>query len=206
VISVEPITLQGYGLLLEPLSSAHADGLSHAASDGELWNLFVTFVPHPDEVHDYIQSALDGQTSGHMLPWAVRDAASGEVIGATRFHDMRNSADRVEIGYTWYSGSFHRTHVNTACKLVLLEYAFEKVGCGVVGFRTDILNLNSQRAIEALGAKKDGVLRHHSRRKDGSIRDDVFYSILNTEWPAVKKHLQTRLSRHGEKNNRITKR
>jgi N-acetyltransferase len=197
--------LQGNGVLLEPLSLAHADGLSQAATDGELWNLFFTFVPHPKEVRDYIQSALDGQANGHMLPWAVKDAASDEVIGATRYHDIRHSSDRVEIGYTWYSRRFQRTHVNTACKLLLLEHAFEKVGCGVVGFRTDILNLNSQRAIEALGAKKDGVLRHYSRRKDGSVRDDVFYSILIAEWSAIQNHLQKRLRRHSEKNERVAK-
>jgi len=130
MISIEPIALQGYGVLLEPLSLAHADMLSQAATDGELWNLFVTFVPHPNDVSDYIQSALDGQSSGHMLPWAVTDAASGKVIGATRFHDIRHSADRVEIGYTWYSERFHRTHVNTACKLLLLEFAFERLVVG----------------------------------------------------------------------------
>ncbi len=198
MIHVQPITLQGNGVLLEPLSMEHAVGISRAAEDGELWKLFFTFVPHPREVTDYIQSALNDQSSGHMLPWVVKNESTGEVIGATRFHDIRLTVDRVEIGYTWYAERCQRTHVNTACKLLLLEYAFAKVGCGVVGFRTDCLNLKSQRAIEALGAKKDGVLRHHSQRKDGSIRDDVFYSILQTEWPAVKQHLQTRLWRHGK--------
>jgi len=196
VNSVQPVTLQGNGVLLEPLLTEHADGLSQAAADGELWKLFFTFVPHPGEVSDYIKSALGSQSSGNMLPWVVKCEASGDLIGATRFHDILPSADRVEIGYTWYAERFQRTHVNTACKLLLLEYAFDMVGCGVVGFRTDCLNLKSQRAIEALGAKKDGVIRHHSRRKDGSIRDDVFYSILRTEWPAVKQHLQTRLWRY----------
>ena len=202
MIGVQPVTLQGNGVLLEPLSMQHADGLRQAAADGELWKLFFTFVPNPREVSDYIQSALQAQSAGHMLPWAVKDDASGEVIGATRFHDILPTADRVEIGYTWYSECCQRTHVNTACKLLLLQYAFDKVGCGVVGFRTDSMNLKSQRAIEALGAKKDGVLRHHSRRKDGSIRDDAFYSILQTEWPAVQQHLQTRLWRHRKTQDR----
>lgn len=196
MISLQPVTLHGNGVLLEPLSMDHADGLGRAAEDGELWNLFFTFVPHPSEVPDYIKSALDGQSCGHMLPWVVKCETSGDVVGATRFHDILPAADRVEIGYTWYAERFQRTYVNTACKLLLLRHAFDSVGCGVVGFRTDCLNLKSQRAIKALGARKDGVIRHHSRRKDGSIRDDVFYSILRMEWPAVQQHLQTRLWRH----------
>jgi len=198
VIQVQPVTLQGHGVVLKPLSIDHADGISRAAADGELWKLFFTFVPHPSEVTDYIQSALSNQASGHMLPWVVVDETTDEVIGATRFHDILPTVDRVEIGYTWYAQRYQRTHVNTGCKLLLLEHAFDTVGCGVVGFRTDCLNLKSQRAIEALGAKRDGVLRHHSRRKDGSISDDVFYSILQTEWPAIRQHLQTRLWRHGQ--------
>ncbi|MCA8986867.1 MAG: GNAT family N-acetyltransferase [Planctomycetaceae bacterium] len=185
---------------LEPLSLDHADELRQAAADGELWNLFFTFVPAPDEVQDYIHSALAAQTSGHMLPWAVHDEKSGRVIGATRYHDIKPAVDRVEIGYTWYASSFQRTHINTTCKLLLLEHAFETVGCGVVGFRTDVLNFRSQQAIEALGAKKDGTIRHHSSRKDGTIRDDVFYSILQTEWPAIKQHLHTRLNCHRKSN------
>ena len=174
----------------------HAEGLKSAASDGELWNLFFTHVPHTDSVVDYIEAALAGQSKGHMCPWAVIDEASGEVLGSTRFHDILPNVDRVEIGYTWYRASRQRTHVNTACKLLLLEHAFDRLGCGVVGFRTDILNLRSQAAIESLGARKDGIVRHHSLRRDGTARDDVFYSILRIEWPAVRKHLETRLWRH----------
>lgn len=196
MITVNPITLEGNGVSLEPLSMEHADGLSRAVEDGELWNLFFTYAPQPKNISEYIQAALDKQSLGQMLPWAVRDQASGQLIGSTRYHDIVAGADRVEIGYTWYAERFHRTHVNTACKLLLLEYAFEKVGCGVVGFRTDCMNFTSQKAIEALGAKKDGVLRHHSQRKDGTIRDDVFYSILQSEWPAVQQHLLTRLWRN----------
>ena len=199
MIHVQPTILAGNGVRLEPLGIGHADGLRGAAADGELWNLFFTSVPQPDDVEDYIESALQGQTDGHMCPWAVREAETGAIIGATRFHDIVPLIDRVEIGYTWYAASFQRTHVNTACKLLLLKHAFEEIGCGVVGLRTDGFNFRSQKAIEALGAKKDGVIRHHSQRKDGSIRDDVLYSILHAEWPAVENHLQTRLWRHGNR-------
>jgi RimJ/RimL family protein N-acetyltransferase len=131
-----------------------------------------------------------------MLPWAVRELRSGTIIGSTRYHDIIAAADRVEIGYTWYAKSWQRTHVNTVCKLLLLRYAFEELGCKVVGFRTDNFNFASQRAIEALGAKKDGVIRHHHPRRDGSVRDTVLYSILAGEWPDVQRHLRLRLLRH----------
>ncbi|MCG8467729.1 MAG: GNAT family N-acetyltransferase [Gemmatimonadetes bacterium] len=197
MIHLEPVVLEGRGVRLEPMSAEHADGLAAAARDGELWNLFFTFVPGPDETASYIETALEGQRAGHMLPWVVRDVESEAIVGSTRYHDILLDVDRVEIGHTWYRASLQRTHVNSACKLLLLHHAFETVGCGVVGLRTDIMNLRSQRAIEALGAKKDGVLRHHSRRRDGSPRDDVMYSILLAEWPQVKRHLETRLWRHG---------
>lgn len=197
MITVQPTTLTGNGVRLEPLSLEHADGLGQAAADGELWSLFYTSVPSPGEVPEYIETALQGQRDGHMLPWVVKDNASGEIIGATRYHDIVPSVDRVEIGYTWYASRFQRTHVNTACKLLLMEYAFDQLGCGVVGLRTDIMNFRSQKAIEALGAKRDGVLRHFSPRKDGSPRDNVFFSILKIEWPPVRNHLETRLRRHG---------
>jgi N-acetyltransferase len=204
MISVNPVLLRGNGIVLEPLSMEHADGLSRAVEDGELWNLFYTYAPEPKNIAEYIEAALNKQSLGQMLPWAVRDEASCQVIGSTRYHDIVAGADRVEIGYTWYSERFHRTHVNTACKLLLLEHAFDVVGCGVVGFRTDCMNFTSQKAIEALGAKKDGTLRHHSQRKDGSIRDDVFYSILRTEWTGVRHHLQTRLWRHNKAGPKTT--
>ncbi|MFV1985699.1 MAG: GNAT family N-acetyltransferase [Gemmatimonadota bacterium] len=197
MIEPRPSTLEGHSVRLEPLAEAHHDGLQAAAADGELWDLFFTFVPAPDATQKYIEDALAGQTAGHMLPWAVRETESGRLIGSTRYHDIVPAADRVEIGYTWYGASHHRTHVNTACKLLLLGYAFDALGCGVVGLRTDGLNLRSQRAIEAIGAKKDGVIRNHSLRADGSVRDDVMYSILLAEWPGVQKHLETRLWRHG---------
>ena len=131
-----------------------------------------------------------------MLPWVVRDLEEGVVVGSTRYHDIVAAADRVEIGYTWYAARKQRSHINTACKLLLMEHAFERLRCAAVGFRTDNFNLRSQRAIEALGAKKDGAVRHHAPRRDGSIRDTVIYSILAKEWPDVKRHLELRLRRH----------
>ena len=196
MIELQPVTLEGHGVRLEPMGLEHAAALAEAAADGELWNLFFTFIPAPDEATDYIETALGGQTAGHMLPWVVRLPDTGAVIGSTRYHDILPHADRVEIGYTWYGASHQRTHVNTACKLLLMTHAFETVGCGVVGLRTDGLNLRSQRAIEALGAKKDGVLRNYSLRRDGSVRDDAMYSVLLHEWPGVKRLLETRLWRH----------
>ena len=132
-----------------------------------------------------------------MLPWVVRELKTGEIVGSTRYHDVVPGIDRVEIGYTWYAARCPRSHVNTACKLLLLTHAFESMGCRVVGFRTDNFNFVSQKAIAALGAKKDGVIRHHHARRDGTVRDTVIYSILATEWPNVKRHLATRLARHG---------
>ena len=191
-----PVTLEGWGVRLEPLAREHHDGLVAAASDGELWNLFYTSVPEPDQVHAYISGALAGQAAGHMLPWAIRDLASGTVVGSTRFHDIAPAVSRVEIGYTWVARRWQRTRVNKACKLLLLAHAFHTLDCAVVGWRTDGLNFQSQSAIEALGARRDGVLRHHQLRRDGSVRDTVMYSLLATEWPAARKLLELRLSRH----------
>jgi N-acetyltransferase len=191
----EPVTLEGHGIKLEPLSPDHTDGLIAAATDGKLWDLWFTSVPAPAETAKYIADALVGQREGHMLPWAVRDLTTDTIVGSTRYHDIVPSVDRVEIGYTWYSASRQRSHVNAACKLLLLTHAFETLGCQLVGFRTDNFNFRSQRAIEALGAKKDGVLRHHFRRRDGTVRDSVMYSILSSEWPGVRRNLVWRLSR-----------
>ena len=195
MISPIPVTLEGRGVRLEPLSSTHASGIAGASADGALWELWYTAVPEPARVGEYIDTALQGQKAGHMLPWAVRDLASGRIVGSTRYHDIVPSIDRVEIGYTWYGASAQRTHVNTTCKLLLMTHAFETLGCAVVGLRTDNFNFRSQRAIEALGAKRDGVLRHHAARKDGTVRDSVMYSVLAAEWPDVKRHLNTRLDR-----------
>ena len=196
MIMTAPVTLEGYQVRLEPLTPDHEAGLAAAVQDGRLWELWFTSVPAPDAVARYIADALDGQRAGHMLPWAVRELGEGTIIGSTRYHDIVAPVDRVEIGYTWYGARWQRSHVNTACKLLLLSHAFETLGCRVVGLRTDNFNFRSQRAIEALGAKKDGVLRHHQARRDGTVRDSVMYSILATEWPDVKRHLAGRLARH----------
>ena len=195
MIQLNPTLLEGHGIRLEPLTPQHADGLREAVQDGRLWELWFTAVPEPDKVDAWINTALDGQRAGHMHPWAVREPTSGRIIGSTRYHDIVAAIDRVEIGYTWYAKSWQRTHVNTACKLLLFQHAFETVGCAVVGLRTDNFNFASQRAIERLGAKKDGVIRHHQARRDGSARDSVMYSVLAKEWPDVKRHLLLRLSR-----------
>lgn len=188
-----PVMLQGHGLRLEPLGLQHESGLRAAAADGELWNLRVTSVPRPEDTAAYITLALDMQARGERLPWAVLDANTGRVIGCTSYHDIVAAVRRVEIGYTWYARGVQRSHVNTAAKLLLMEHAFETLNCSVVGWRTDILNLASQRAIERLGALKDGVLRSHALRRDGSIRDTVMYSLLAAEWPAVRDRLRARL-------------
>ncbi len=195
MIHPKPVTLEGHGVRLEPLSREHHDGLVAAASDGRLWELWYTSVPEPEQAHAYISGAHAGQEAGHMLPWAVRELASGEVAGSTRYHDIIANVDRVEIGWTWYAKRWQKSHVNTACKLLLLGHAFGELGCKVVGLRTDNFNFTSQRAIEALGAKKDGVIRHHWPRRDGTVRDTVMYSILAHEWPDVRRHLELRLAR-----------
>ena len=196
MIDVSPLVLEGFGVRLEPLAHEHESGLAAAAADGQLWNLWFTSVPEPQLTGQYIEQALGGQREGHMLPWAVRDLESGEIAGTTRYHDMVPAVSRVEIGWTWYGGRWQRSHVNTACKLLLLAHAFDGLRCAVVGFRTDNFNFASQRAIAALGAKYDGTVRHHQARRDGSVRDTVMYSILANEWSAVQKHLQLRLAKH----------
>jgi N-acetyltransferase len=195
MITLAPIVLEGYGVRLEPLAPTHADALTRAASDGKLWELWYTSVPEPEQMSDYITEALEGQRTGEMLPWAVRETTSGDIVGTTRYHDVIAPIDRVEIGWTWYAQSWHRSHVNTACKLLLLAHAFDALGCRVVGLRTDNFNFASQSAIAALGAKRDGVIRHHRQRRDGSVRDTVIFSILAEEWPDVKRHLETRHAR-----------
>ena len=196
MIDPQPRTLEGHGIRLEPLTANHHDALEAAAADGKLWELWFTSVPAPGETTDYIAAALKGQRDGHMLPWAVRDLASDTIVGTTRYHDIVAAIDRVEIGYTWYASSRQRTGVNTTCKLLLLQHAFDTLKCKVVGLRTDNFNFRSQKAIEGIGAKRDGILRHHAARKDGTVRDSVMFSILATEWPDVRRHLELRLTRH----------
>ena len=196
MIRPQPVTLEGHGVRLEPLSREHERGLGEAAKDGKLWELWYTSVPEPEKTQSYIETALQGQKDGHMLPWAVFDLKERKIVGSTRYHDIVAAADRVEIGYTWYAKRCQRSHVNTACKLMLFSHAFEVLKCKVVGLRTDNFNFTSQRAIEALGAKKDGVIRHHWPRRDGTVRDTVMYSVLAAEWPDVKRHLGMRLRKN----------
>jgi N-acetyltransferase len=196
MLAVQPVALEGRGIRLEPLTTDHHDALTAAAADGRLWERWFIAVPPPEGMRAYVADALQGQREGHMLPWAVRDLASGTIVGSTRYHDIVPAIDRVEIGHTWYAQSRQRTHVNTTCKLLLLGHAFDKLGCQVVGLRTDNFNFQSQRAIEALGAKRDGVIRHYGVRRDGTARDVVMYSILASEWPDVRRHLELRLRSH----------
>ena len=196
MIDPKPAILEMNGIRLEPMTVEHHDALEAVAADGKLWELWFTSVPEPGGMHTYIGAALKGQQDGHMLPWVVRELSSGAVVGTTRYHDIVASIDRVEIGYTWYAQSRQRTHVNTTCKFMLLRHAFESLGCKVVGLRTDNFNFRSQRAIEGIGARRDGVIRHHAARKDGTVRDSVMFSILAAEWPDVQRHLELRLARH----------
>jgi len=190
----EPVNLQAGRVRLGPMAPEHAPDLAAAARDGELWKLRVTSVPAPGEEADYVEAALEGFERGHMLPFVVL-GREGQVIGTTRYHDIVPAVERLEIGYTWYARSVQRTDVNTTCKLLLMTHAFEVLGARLVGWRTDNYNFASQRAIERLGAKKDGVLRHHALRRDGTVRDTVMYSLAAGEWPEVKAHLQYQLAR-----------
>ncbi len=193
---VEPVVLRGRGLRLEPLAPSHETGLAAAAADGQLWRIRVTSVPEPGQTRAYIDSALQMHAAGQRLAFAVLDDASGRVLGSSSYHDIVPALRRVEIGYTWYARSVQRTHVNTTAKLLLMTHAFEQLGCAVVGWRTDNFNFASQRAIERLGARKDGVLRHHALRRDGTVRDTVMYSIVRGEWHEIKSHLHYQLTRH----------
>jgi N-acetyltransferase len=196
MITIHPVTLEDHGLRLEPLAQEHHDALAAAAADGRLWELWYAGIPEAEHMRAYIADALAGQEAGHMLPFVVRELTTGRIVGSTRYHDIVVEIDRVEIGYTWYAQSWQRSHVNTGCKLLLLGHAFDALGCQVVGLRTDNFNFASQRAIEGLGAKKDGVIRHARARRNGTVRDSVMYSILVHEWPDVKRHLALRLARH----------
>ena len=192
---LQPVTLSGHGVRLEPLSLDHASGLIEASADGNLGALNYTNTPlaNADAVSTYIGAALDGQTAGTMLPFIVlRD--DGEILGSTRYYDIDPSVPTLAIGYTWYRASAQRTHVNTACKRLLLGHAFETLVMRTVYLHTSHHNLRSQAAIERLGARKDGVIRQHKRHKDGALRDTVCYSILDAEWPAMRERLDARLS------------
>ena len=193
---VQPLVMCQNGVRLEPLSLAHEEGLRAAAADGTLWKLRITSVPEPQDTRAYIETALQMRADGHRFAFAVRDDATGEVLGSTSFHDILPAVKRVEIGYTWYRKSVQRSHVNTTCKLLMMGHAFDQLGCNVVGWRTDNFNFASQRAIERLGARKDGVIRGHALRRDGTIRDTVMYSMRAGEWPEAKAQLLYLLERH----------
>jgi RimJ/RimL family protein N-acetyltransferase len=195
MLTVAPVTLADERVRLEPLGLQHVEGLTRAAADGELWTIRVTSVPDPDDTRGYVERALRAFDEGHRLAFAVLDASSGEVIGSSSYHDIVPAVDRLEIGYTWYARSRQRTHVNASAKLLLMRHAFETLGARLVGWRTDNFNFASQRAIERLGARKDGVLRHHAVRRDGTIRDTVMYSMTVGEWPEARAELQARLAR-----------
>lgn len=187
--------LRGHHAALEPLQAAHAAGLRAALGEGELSRLWYTNVPAPAQVEDYIAAALDMQAQGRAMPFAVRDA-TGELVGSTRFYDLDPDVPRLQIGYTWYAPRVQRTGLNTEAKLLLLSHAFETMGCIGVGFETSWFNHASRTAIARLGAKQDGVLRSHRRHADGSVRDTVAFSIIQSEWPAVKRNLLHRLEQH----------
>lgn len=186
---VEPVILNDRGVTLRPLTLEDETDLRAAAADGELWNIRVTSVPEPEQTRKYIEDALSMREAGSRFAFAVTETATGKVLGSSSYHDILPGVKRVEIGYTWYAKSVQRSHVNTTCKLLLLQHAFDTLGCNVVGWRTDNFNFASQAAIERLGAKKDGVIRGHAMRRDGTIRDTVMYSLRAGEWPEVKAQL-----------------
>ena len=193
---VQPLVMRHNGVRLEPLALSHEDGLRAAAADGELWKLRITSVPEPHETRAYIETALKMRADGNRFAFAVVDDATGTVLGTTSYHDILPAVKRVEIGWTWYRKSVQRSHVNTIAKLLMMGHAFDQLGCNVVGWRTDNYNFASQRASERLGAKKDGVIRGHALRRDGTIRDTVMYSMRSGEWPEARAQLLYLLERH----------
>ena len=188
MLDIQPVTLTDGRIRLQPMTLDHVAALKAAAADGELWNLRVTSVPTPEDTQGYVERAL---AMDNRLPFVVVDLEDeNRIVGSTSYHDIMPAIDRVEIGWTWYAKSTQRSHVNTCAKLLLLVHAFETLGAKVVGWRTDNYNFASQKAIERLGAKKDGVIRHHAVRRDGTVRDTVMYSVTAGEWPEVKAHLR----------------
>jgi RimJ/RimL family protein N-acetyltransferase len=192
---LQPVTLRGQSAILEPLRIEHAGHLADAARDGELWKLWYTSIPAPERMAAEIERRLALQLGGTMLPFAIVNPSSGKAVGMTTYLNVEAAHRRLEIGATWYRKSVQRTAVNTECKLMLLRHAFEQLGCIAVEFRTNFFNHQSRRAIERLGAKLDGVLRNHRRMDNGTLRDTCVYSIVESEWPTVKAHLQFQLQR-----------
>ena len=191
---IEPVTFTGFNVILEPLSPEHKNGLIEAVRDGELWDLWFTSVPTPEKVADYIKTALDMCENAGAMPFAVLEKETNRVIGSTRYFNVDEDNHRVEIGYTFYAKSYQRTSVNTESKYLLLSHAFEKLDAIAVEFRTHWHNHKSRAAIARLGAKQDGVLRNHTRSADGVYRDTVVFSIINSEWPAVRQSLQFKMN------------
>jgi RimJ/RimL family protein N-acetyltransferase len=191
---IEPVTLTGSKVVLEPLALEHADGLREAIKDGELWKLWFTSIPALEKVDEYIKTALNMRENAGAMPFVVRDKESNKVIGCTRYYNVDEVNQRVEIGYTFYAESYQRTSVNTECKYLLLGHAFEKLDAIAVEFRTHWHNHKSRAAIARLGAKQDGVLRNHTKSANGVYRDTVVFSIINLEWPAVKQSLEFKLN------------
>jgi RimJ/RimL family protein N-acetyltransferase len=192
---IEPVTLKGAIATLEPLAREHEAALAKAAADGELWRLWYTNVAHPDKMAEYIATALDQRSRLDAMPFVVRENATGDVVGCTRYFNVDVANRRLEIGHTWYAKRVQRTGLNTECKLMLLGHAFEKLRCIAVEFRTHWFNHASRAAIARLGAKQDGVLRNHQLMPDGAKRDTVVFSIIDGEWLAVRQHLQFQLER-----------
>lgn len=193
---IEPVVLESRHAMLEPLSAAHEDDVRAAVADGELWKLWYTSVPAPDDVRTWLETAIAQRDQLGAMPFVVRevrDAMPGRVVGSTRLFNVDAANRRLEIGHTWYGKSVQRTAVNTECKLLLLSHAFETLRCIAVEFRTHWMNQQSRAAIARLGAKQDGVLRNHQIMADGTLRDTVVFSIIASEWPTVKRHLQHRL-------------
>ncbi len=195
MVWLAPVTLTGKHVRLEPLAFEHHDDLVESVRDGELWNLWYTFIPTPDKVRAEIERRLGLQDRGSMLPFAVVELASGRAVGMTTYMDIDAANRRVEIGSTWYRQRVWRTALNTECKLLLLRHAFEELSCVAVEFRTHFMNQRSRRAIERLGAKLDGILRNHRFQPNGTLRDTCVYSIIANEWPSVRAHLIHQLQR-----------
>jgi RimJ/RimL family protein N-acetyltransferase len=192
---IEPVTLEGEHVKLVPLTPEHEQALTAAASDGELWKLWYTFVPSPDKTRAYIDTALDMRDRLGAQPFAVIDAKSGDIVGSTRYFNVDEANRRLEIGHTWYAKRVQKTALNTEAKLLLLAHAFDKLGAIAVEFRTHFMNHASRAAIARLGAKQDGILRNHGIGRDGVLRDTVVFSIIQSEWPAVRANLNFRLDR-----------
>ncbi len=193
---IRPVVMRDRGVRIEPMALSHEAGLRAAAADGELWKLRITSVPEPEQTRAYIDAALQMRADGNRLAFVVVDDATDTVLGSTSYHDIVPAIRRVEIGWTWYRRSVQRSHVNTTCKLLMMGHAFDTLQCAVVGWRTDNFNFASQKAIERLGARKDGVIRHHALRRDGTVRDTVMYSMLAGEWPEAKAQLLYLLKQH----------